>query len=457
MLSGLNLGKPKYDLVQRQFELTPGNYLSFTTSRLNTFLPHGARSITRSIAIGIALCLAPVLTTANTGAASAQTNPTPEAEVAEAAAFDSCLTDIRAAALEAGISPSTLEQTLASVEQLPRVIASDRAQPEFTKTFTDYYSVRVSDLRVKNGRKFRVEHADLWRELSRNSVVPVQYLLAFWGLETNFGSYFGKLYIPSALATLACDARRAEFFRQQLMATFKIVDAGHMQPTQLVGSWAGAMGHMQFMPTTYLEYAQDATGDGRADLHGSLADAMYSAAHYLKSIGWEPGFRWGREVVVPEGYDYRNSGSDKWQSLAQWAQAGITDTQGNRMPSLDLSAALIIPAGKTGPAFLVYPNFKIIMKWNRSEFYAISVGRLADRIAGAGRLHQPLPTAKISTTDLIDLQTHLAAKGYPVGKADGVLGPATRRAIQDYQHSLGLVADGFPDAELFAYVRDSRS
>ena len=450
-MSGLNLGKPKYDLVQRQFELTPGNYLSFTTSRLNTFL----LNITLGTTLGIALVTAPALTIANTESQSAAIAATQEDTATGTSEFDACLSDIRTAAIEAGISPTTLEQTLASVEQLPRVIASDRAQPEFTKTFTDYYSVRVSDLRVKNGRKFRVEHADLWRELSRDSVVPVQYLLAFWGLETNFGSYFGKLYIPSALATLACDTRRAEFFRQQLMATFKIVDAGHMQPTQLVGSWAGAMGHMQFMPTTYLEYAQDATGDGRADLHGSLADAMYSAAHYLKSIGWEPGFRWGREVVVPEGYDYRNSGSDRWQSLAEWATAGITDTRGNRLPSMDLSAALIIPAGKSGPAFLVYPNFKVIMKWNRSEFYAISVGRLADRIAGAGRLHRPLPTTKISTTDLIDLQTHLALKGYPVGKADGVLGPATRRAIQDYQHSLGLVADGFPDAELFALIKDS--
>ena len=366
--------------------------------------------------------------------------------------FAQCLADIRQAASAEGTSEQAVEATLDGVELLPRVIASDRKQPEFSQTFGDYYRVRVSDRRVKTGRAKRIEHLDLLRQLSAAGSVPPQYLLAFWGLETNFGSYFGKLYIPSALATLACDQRRAEFFRNQLLATFKIVEAGHMQPQQLIGSWAGAMGHMQFMPTTYLQFAQDGNADGRADLHGSITDAMYSASHYLKNIGWQPGFRWGREVLLPADFDYRNSGSDLWQPLSTWSQLGVTDTQGQAMPSLDLSAALLIPSGQHGPAFLVYPNFKVIMKWNRSESYALTVGRLADRIAGAGRLHRPIPETKISTSDLIALQTRLAELNYKVGKADGILGPATRRAIQDYQHSLGLVADGFPDDKLFKLI-----
>ncbi len=367
-------------------------------------------------------------------------------------AFTQCLADIRQAAAREGTSEQAVEATLADVQLLPRVVAADRKQPEFTQTFADYYKVRVSDRRVRSGREKRIEHLELLRSLGATSSIPAQYLLAFWGLETNYGSYFGKLYIPSALATLACDERRPDFFRNQLLATFKIVDAGHMQPAQLVGSWAGAMGHMQFMPTTYLQYAQDANADGRADLHGSVADAMHSAAHYLESIGWKPGFRWGREVLLPEDFDYRNSGSDKWQPLSAWARLGVTDTQGQPMPSLDLDAALLVPSGRHGPAFLVYPNFKVIMKWNRSEFYALTVGRLADRIAGAGRLHTPIPETKISTTDLIALQLRLAELNYPVGDADGILGPATRRAIQDYQHSQGLIADGFPDHALFALL-----
>ena len=367
--------------------------------------------------------------------------------------FEQCVADLRQAGLDQGTSAEAINATLQNVEQLPRVIAQDRKQPEFTQTFADYYRVRVSDRRVKVGREKRIEHLKLLREVSETGSVPAQYLLSFWGLETNFGSYFGKLYIPSALATLACDQRRADFFRAQMLATFKIVDAGHMQPEQLVGSWAGAMGHMQFMPTTYLQYAQDATGDGRADLHGSIADAMRSAAHYLEQIGWQPGFRWGREVLIPEGFDYRNSGSDRWRPLSEWAELGITDTQGKVVPSLNLQSALLVPSGRHGPAFLVYPNFKVIMKWNRSEFYALSVGRLADRISGAGRLHTPLPTTKIGTADLIALQKHLAALDYPVGKADGILGPATRRAIQDFQHKSGLIADGYPGEDLFALIR----
>ncbi|MEM7098874.1 MAG: lytic murein transglycosylase [Pseudomonadota bacterium] len=369
-------------------------------------------------------------------------------------AFDQCLIRLKAQAANEGISNTGIEQTFGQIEQLPRVIASDRAQPEFTQSFSDYYKIRVSNRRVTTGREKRIEFQDILQTLAKESSVPTQYLLAFWGLETNYGSYFGKLHIPSALATLACDPRRAEFFTAQLMATAKIVDAGHMQPQQLVGSWAGAMGHMQFMPTTYLEYAKDANNDGRADLHGSVADAMYSASDYLTGIGWLPGFRWGREVLLPDEFNYELTGSDNWQPLKTWAELGVTDTAGNVMPSLDLDSAVLVPSGRHGPAFIVYPNFKVIMKWNRSEFYALSVGRLADRIAGAGGLHIPLPDSKIPTEKLIALQDRLNQSGYNLGKADGILGPATRRAIQSFQKSKGLIADGFPDGATFKLIDD---
>ena len=366
--------------------------------------------------------------------------------------FPTCLANLKATARAQGISTAAIESTLNQVEQLPRVIAADRKQPEFTQTFTDYYQARVTSSRVSNGRNNFGKHLPLLAPLAANTGVPAQYLMAFWGLETNFGRYFGKLYIPSALATLACDPRRADFFTQQLLATLKIVDHGHMQPAQLLGSWAGAIGHMQFMPSTFLQHARDADGDNKADLYGSIADAMLSAATYLNNMGWQTGYRWGREVTLPTDFDYANSGIDTWRPLTFWSAAGVMDTQGRAMPSLALESALLLPSGRQGPAFLVYPNFRIIMKWNRSEFYALSVGRLADRIAGAGRLHTKLLAYKISTAKIISLQQQLTELGYAPGEADGVLGPATRLAIQQFQQDKNMPADGYPSLEVLSLL-----
>ncbi len=352
--------------------------------------------------------------------------------------------------MAAGINNTAVDAVFAEVEALPRVIASDRTQPEFTQTFADYYNKRVTTFRVQTGRQMLYQHRDLLKAVSQNSGVPAQYLMAFWGLETNFGRYFGSLYIPSALVTLACDSRRSEFFKTQLMATLKIVDEGHMSPDKLVGSWAGAIGHMQFMPTTYLAHAKDGDGDNRADLVGSVADAMTSAGHYLQGIGWQRGFRWGREVKLPAGFDYSLTGSDQWRPLAEWAAMGVRDVFGKTLPAMDASSAILLPAGFEGPAFVVYDNFKIIMKWNRSEFYALSVGRLADRISGAGRLSTPLPDIRLSTAQVTRLQEQLTQLGYNPGKPDGVLGPGTRKATRRFQQDHGLLADGFPHEVVLA-------
>ena len=378
------------------------------------------------------------------GRAWAEPNAIPE--------FEACVTAIGHRAVQDGISQSTVTEVLGGVEQLERVIQADRKQPEFTQTFYDYYRIRVTQSRIEKGRELGNQHLTLLKQVSQQHGVPWQYLVAFWGLETNFGRYFGKLHIPSALATLACDTRRAEFFTQQLLATLKIVDAGHMNIEQLTGSWAGAMGHMQFMPTTYLEHARDGDGDGKADLRGSLVDAFHSAAAYLKAIGWQSGYRWGREVILPDGFDFALAGRHQPQPLGTWRKLGVTSVSGSQLPDVDLSAALLLPSGQFGPAFLVYGNFDIIMKWNRSEFYALSVGILADRIAGAGRLTTPIPTTKVSTADLVAVQNELIKLEFLDGDADGVLGPATRGAIVKYQQKHNLPADGFPDPKVIEHL-----
>ena len=414
----------------------------------------------RKILTALICCIGLYLTTLS-NIASANTTT---AELA-AGNFATCVAQLKETAKGQGISTTTIDAVFGNVEQLPRVINADRKQPEFTTTFADYYNKRVTSYRIEQGRKLRDQHGGLLAKVGQASGIPAQYLLAFWGLETNFGQYFGKLYIPSALATLACDRRRAEFFSSQMQAVLKIVEDGDMQASQLVGSWAGAIGHMQFMPTTYIAHAQDGDGDKKADLRGSLADAMVSAGGYLRDIGWQPGFRWGREVLLPAGFDYSLTGRDKWQPLRNWSKLGITDVFNKPITAMDLSAALLVPSGHTGPAFLVYPNFEIIMKWNRSEFYALSVGRLADRIAGAGRLHQPIPDLKISTTDLVSIQSDLATLGYQPGKADGILGSGTRNAIQAFQKAQQLlqpnsnkhtiVADGFPNPQLKSLLAEA--
>lgn len=367
--------------------------------------------------------------------------------------FQTCVDNLRTEAVEKNLSATALKAILDSAERLPRVVAADRKQAEFIESFGTYYGKRVTTSRIERGREYLTKHAALLESVRATTHIPPQYLLALWGLETNFGQYFGKLSIPSALTTLACDKRRADFFKQQLFALVTLVGEGHMRVEQLRGSWAGAMGHMQFMPTTYLDHAVDADGDGRKDVYASLADALTSGGNYLKSVGWEAGYRWGREVLLPPEFDYALTGFHNWAPLSQWSSLGITDAFGKNLPATTYQAAILLPSGHTGPAFAVYPNFNVIMKWNRSTHYALSVGRLADRIAGAGRLARNVPTAaqlSISPDQLKTIQAGLNALGIDVGAVDGILGSGTQRAIQQFEQQSGLIADGFPDQQVLS-------
>ena len=367
------------------------------------------------------------------------------------AGFSECKARLQEQAIAAGVNSKTASEVMAGAEHLGRVIELDRRQPEFTTTFADYLNRRVNDARVSKGRELLEEHRELLGRVTRETGVPAPYLVAFWGLETNFGSYFGKMPVPSSLTTLACDPRRSTFFTEQLIAALRIIDEGAIPADQMEGSWAGAMGHVQFMPTVFLKHAVDADGDGRRDLWNSLPDAMMSAGKFLQSMNWNGDYRWGREVLLPDNFDY-SLADGRRLPLAQWREMGITDAFGDALAREPIDAALVVPAGHRGPAFLAYDNFRVIMGWNQSEFYAIAVGYLADRIAGAGKLQNPPPedAPALSRDSIIRLQEALQQRGYEPGKPDGIMGPATRSAIRQFQAANNLVADGYPGESVLA-------
>lgn len=361
-----------------------------------------------------------------------------------------CVANLQQTAKAQGLSQSTIDNTLANVKFVPRVIELDSQQPEFSSSFENYFTKRVTDWRVQQGRKLYKEHKELLQRLAKEYGVPPQYLLAFWGLETNFGSYKGKMSVLNSLATLACDPRRSRYFTTELMQALKLKEQYGFDEKQMVGSWAGAMGHTQFMPSAYAKYAVDGDGDGKADLWNSTEDALSSAAHFLQNLGWKRDERWGREVSLPNDFSYAYLGRAEAQPLTKWAELGLTQTNGNPLSTPDMQASLYLPSGHTGPAFLGYDNFDVIMKWNRSTFYAIAVGHLADRINGAVGLNvKPPKMPNLSRARVKALQSQLNALGFDVGKPDGILGSKSLKGLQAFQKGNGLVADGYPNEATF--------
>ncbi|WP_292994394.1 lytic murein transglycosylase [Nitrosomonas sp.] len=373
--------------------------------------------------------------------------------------FGECIARIKAQAKAEGISDRTVSKALDKAKYIPRVIELDRRQPEFTQTFANYFNTRINDERIQRGRELFTRHRPLLNQIQQETGIPAQYLVSFWGLETNYGGHFGDWSVVDSLATLACDPRRSTFFTQELFNAMRIVDAGDISPERMIGSWAGAMGHMQFMPSTFLRYAKDIDGDGRRDLWGSIPDAMGSAANFLRQLGWAPGLDWGREVRLPPAFDYSLAGRDQMLSEAEWAKLGVTTAAGTPLVPTEQRAALLVPSGHQGPAFLVTKNFYVIMRWNRSEFYALSVGHLADRIAGAAALHRTprADTEKISREQVRQLQMDLSTLGIDAGDADGVMGSVTRQAISRFQKNTQRIADGHLDTTLLMVIREAAS
>ncbi len=342
-----------------------------------------------------------------------------------------------------------MTDVLGALRYQSRVIELDRSQPEFRQSFSAYLRARVSDARVRRGRELLDRHRGFLDRLTREYGVPGHYLVAFWGLETNFGSFLGRMPTLDSLATLACDPRRSAYFTEELMTALQLLARERLEPAEMQGSWAGAMGHTQFMPSAYMAHAIDGDGDGRIDLRASEADALASGANYLAHLGWQRGERWGREVRLAEGFPYVETGLARSASLERWRELGVLTADGRPLPPADMHGSIIVPMGHRGPAFLVYANFEVIMKWNRSQAYAIAVGHLADRIAGGGPLRAELPAIETapSRSQIEQLQRSLVEQGFDPGEVDGAMGPATRAALRDFQQARGLVADGYPGRE----------
>jgi membrane-bound lytic murein transglycosylase B len=298
--------------------------------------------------------------------------------------FDQWLAGLRAEALARGIKAATLESALTGIKPIPRVIELDRKQPEFTLTFRQYMERMVPDARVEKGRqKFR-EHSALLETIGAKYGVQPRFIVAFWGIETDFGRVTGGFPVIEALATLAYDGRRSAYFRKELLFALEIVDAGHVAPKSMVGSWAGAMGQTQFMPSSFRSFAVDHDGDGRIDLWTNVGDVFASAANYLARSGWKGDQTWGRPVRLPKGFDAKLVGTGTSKTLGEWQRLGVRRLDGGDLPQRGLKASVVLAEGPNEPAFLVYSNYQTILKWNRSVFFAVAVGYLADRIGDGG-------------------------------------------------------------------------
>jgi len=324
----------------------------------------------------------PAVESPTVGAAPAEV-PVAPAEMG----FESFLAQVRADALAAGLRPATLNAALSGARHLDRVIELDRRQPEFTLTFRTYLDRIVTPDRVAEGRRRLAENGALLKEIERRYGVPARVAVALWGIETGFGRNMGGMPVVSSLATLAYDGRRAAYFRTELMNALTILDQGHISAPAMVGSWAGAMGQCQFMPSTFLKFAVDWDGDGRRDIWTNRADALASAANYLSAEGWDAATGWGRAVRLPRTLTAAQIGLDRVRTLEEWSRLGVRAADGGPLPQKTLRAAIVIaesPKGSgVGPAFLVYDNFRTLMKWNRSIFFALAAGHLADRIGGS--------------------------------------------------------------------------
>jgi len=364
--------------------------------------------------------------------------------------FDVWLTALKAEASAKGISSKTLEMAFRDVAPIEKVLEYDRKQPEFSQTFWTYLNRAVSDTRIERGKKLLRQHSALLAEVEQKYGVQPRFLVAFWGMETNFGDYTGGFPVVGALATLAHDERRADFFRAELFHALRILEDGHIAPEKMSGSWAGAMGQTQFMPSTFTGYATDGDGDGKIDIWGSLPDVFHSAARYLSSVGWKGDETWGREVRLPEGFDLDLTQLSVKKHISEWQALGVRRTNGADLPQADIEGSVILPAGAKGPAFLVYQNFRSTMVWNRSILYAAAVGYLADRFIDRGRLvaTQPPDDKPLSRADVISLQGNLNRLGFDVGKPDGIAGSMTRQGLRAYQRARGLPPDGYPSSEM---------
>ena len=372
---------------------------------------------------------------------------------ANSQSFEDFLNQVRKTATEQGVSKATIDKAFFGLTPNLDILKSDSAQAEFNQNFWHYVNKRVSQVRLNNGNDTLKQNASLLNKTSQKYGVPAYVLVAFIGLESNYGNYMGNENLVRSLATLAYDPRRSGFFTKEFIALLKLIDK-NIIPLDAKGSWAGAMGAVQFMPTNVIAYGVDANNDGKVNLWNDKEDIYASAANFLNKLGWEKGEKWGREASIPKNFDYRLTGLETKRTVNEWAALGILRGNGSRLPKSNFKASLIVPMGHRGPAFLVYRNFDTILGWNRSILYALSVAYLSDRLNGNGKLTaKSIDEPLLSKEDVLQIQNTLNILGYDTGTPDGMTGPKTRRATRMFQSDIGFVADGYVGYELFQQLQ----
>ena len=391
------------------------------------------------------------------GESGASNHPLMTAQAIRAAAanFRNCLAGLWPQALRRGVTRAVFEANVAELEPDLRIMDLLDAQPEFTKSFWDYLDILVNEDRIQNGRAILAKHRATFDAVEKAYGVDRHFIAAIWGVESNYGTQIGERSVIRSTATLACIGRRQDYFREEFLSALEILARGDVKAEHLKGSWAGAFGPTQFMPTSFKRYAVDFDGDGRRDVVDSVPDVVASTANNLKKDGWVSGQTWGYEVVVPQGFNFLLADRSRVLAVGEWERLGIRRAGGKAFPRADDRAYLLVPTGAQGPGFLMLQNFRVIMKYNPAEAYALAIGYLADRFRGGEPFVQAWPRHErvLTRAERYELQQHLAARGYDVGEPDGRLGGKTRSALRNFQSSVGEVPDGFASGAVLERLR----
>lgn len=372
-----------------------------------------------------------------------------------AANFRQCIADMWPAAARRGVSRATFDAATAQLTPDLRIMDLMDSQPEFTKSFWDYLDVLISDARIQKGKEMLQTHRATLDAIEKTYGVDKHILVAIWGVETNYGAIGGERPILRSTGTLACVGRRQDYFREEFLTTLEIMQGRHVRSDHLIGSWAGAFGGTQFMPRTFKRFAVDFDGDGRRDTVDNVGDMAASTANMMKKNGWRTGESWGYEVVVPATLDFHLADRGTVKTIGEWERLGIRRPDRKAFPRHDDQAFLLVPAGVQGPGFLMLHNFRVIMRYNPAEAYALAIGHLADRLRGGEAFKQEWPRYErtLSRAERLELQQLLARRGYALGEPDGNLGGKTRAAIRDFQAKVGQVPDGFASGTVLDRLR----
>ncbi|MDD9893948.1 MAG: lytic murein transglycosylase [Gammaproteobacteria bacterium] len=374
------------------------------------------------------------------------------------AGFAAWVKDFRKQAKRDGVSKQILNTAFSNVQLNQDVLKRDAYQPEFVKPVWAYLDTAVSSTRVKNGRSKYQQHRALLEKVAAEYQVAPSLLVAIWGLETAYGATFGGFNVVESLATLGYAGRRAAFWEQQLLAALQIIDNGDIAASQMIGSWAGAMGHTQFMPTSFQERAVDYDGDGRRDIWGSFGDVFASTANFMQRAKWQNGESWGAPVQLPRNFDWALADSSVKKSVADWRALGVKGLSGRALPQTAGEASILLPAGHRGPAFIVLPNFNAIKRYNNSTAYALAIGLLSDRVAGASAqaLNWPKNAVPLNRAQYKEMQTLLTQQGFDTKGIDGIFGANSRKALRAWQLQTGIVPDAFATMQQLERLRQTR-